>query len=164
MTEPRWLTYARAQVGIREIVGVRQEPRILAMWRRIGRWAGIDVATDEVPWCGAFVADCLLTGANIKPVSISARAKAWANWGLPCEPIVGAIAVLGRQGGGHVGFVTGETSTHLRILGGNQSNAVNEMMLAKSRLVGCRWPSGEPQTTRRRWLAGASAPVSENEA
>lgn len=164
MTTLPWMDYARRQIGIREIPGPRHESKVLAMWRRIGRWAGIGVATDEVPWCGAFVADCLLTGAGIKPVKISARAKAWSSWGVPCEPIVGSVAVFGRQGGGHVGFVTGETTTHLRILGGNQSNMVNESMLAKNRLIGCRWPAGVPQTTKRRWLSGASAPVSENEA
>lgn len=148
MNDPAWLAYARRQIGVREIVGARHEPRVLAMWRRIGRWAGIDVATDEVPWCGAFVADCLLTGAGITPIAISARAKAWAKWGSPIgttatRPPLGAVAVFGRQGGGHVGFVT---SVHrdgsLDILGGNQGNAVNIRRFPRDRLVALRWPTG----------------------
>lgn len=150
MSDPKWLAYARKQIGIREIPGPKHEPKVLAMWRRIGRWAGISVNTDEVPWCGAFVADCLLTGAGVQPVNISARAKAWAAWGqsvmsAATRPPLGTIAVFGRQGGGHVGFVTAVwPNGDLDILGGNQGNAVNIRRFPRARLVALRWPTGVP--------------------
>ena len=155
--DPPWLAYARRQIGVREIAGPRHEPRVLAMWRRIGRWAGIAVQTDEVPWCGAFVADCLLTGAGIKPVAISARARAWATWGGPISlaatrPPLGAIAVFGREGGGHVGFVVAaHHEGSLDILGGNQGNAVNIRRFPRSRLIALRWPAGVPMVDSVQW-------------
>lgn len=148
MPEPLWLQYARRQIGIREIPGPRHEPRILAMIERAQAWLGINVNTDEVPWCGTFVADCM-QAAGFKPPrgAIAVRAKWWAKWGQDVgnvtRPPVGAIAVFGRRGGGHVGFVTGVYSNgDLNILGGNQGNAVNIRRFPRSRLVAFRWPTG----------------------
>ena len=70
------------------------------------------------------------------------RALAWGAWGVNCQPMVGAIAVFGRSGGGHVGFLVGESRDNYYVLGGNQSNAVNIMPIAKSRLAAIRWPAG----------------------
>ena len=65
-------------------------------------------------------------------------------------PRVGAIAVFWRgrpdSWTGHVGFVVGETASHIVLLGGNQSNAVNVMKIKRKRFLGARWPltAGEP--------------------
>jgi uncharacterized protein (TIGR02594 family) len=165
MIDPRWLAYARRFVGLREIPGPRHEPRILAMAARVKNWLGIIVNDDEVPWCGTFMADVMLTGAGINPPRIAVRAMSWATWGVETSPRLGAVLVFKRPGGGHVGLYVGETSTHYRVLGGNQSNAVTDnALIAKSRLVACRWPVGEPQRTRPVHLVGVDAGViSENE-
>jgi hypothetical protein len=70
---------------------------------------------------------------------------------------------FGRSGGGHVGFVVGESASNLYILGGNQSNAVNIMPIAKTRLIATRWPASLPagSTEPPRMSGGA---ISANEA
>lgn len=169
MKEPAWLVYARAHVGLREIVGPRHEPRILVMWKRLGKWAGLTVTTDEVPWCGGFVGDCMLNGGAIVPVAIAARAKAWASWGdsvmsAATRPPLGAIAVFDRKGGGHVGFVVGiYPNGDLDILGGNQGNAVNVRRFPRNptagrsdlKLIALRWPKGVPLSSAAPFVGGA---------
>jgi uncharacterized protein (TIGR02594 family) len=72
-------------------------------------------------WCGAFV-DLVLKrtghrgGGNL--------ARSYAHYGTPVsEPQVGAIAVMGRRGGGHVGVVTGiDANGNPIIVSGNTWN------------------------------------------
>jgi hypothetical protein len=73
------------------------------------------------------------------------------------------VAVFGRDSGGHVGFLVGESAAHLYVLGGNQSNAVSIAPLAKRRLLGLRWPQRHPAGTIKlvRMSGGA---ISRNEA
>lgn len=158
------LAVARQYIGVREIPGRKHNPTILKWANRAARFLGVAVTDDETPWCGTFIAFCALE-AGFAPPAIAVRAKSWATWGqsLPA-PVMGAVLVFQREGGGHVGLYTGETATHYRVLGGNQSNAVNEMLLAKNRCIAIRWPAGVPVFGKRVHLASGGAPVSENEA
>lgn len=159
-----WLAYARSQIGTREIPGPKHSQTVMGYVRRAAQWLGVAVKDDETPWCGTFAAACVLQ-AGLTPPKIAVRAKSWAAWGVALPaPVPGAVLVFERQGGGHVGFYTGETATHYRVLGGNQSNAVNEMLLAKNRCIAMRWPAGVPVLGKRVHLAAGGAPVSENEA
>lgn len=134
--EPVWLAEARQHIGVKEIPGKTHNPTILGWVKQLGGW----FTDDETPWCGTFVAACMV--ANKHPVPKHwYRAKDWADWGKPTPPRVGAVAVFGRTGGGHVGFVVGESADNLYVLGGNQSNMVNIAPIAKSRLIALRWPS-----------------------
>lgn len=57
MTEPVWLTLARAQIGVREIVGPKHSPIIMGWLQEVGAKAlGVKVNDDETPWCGSFMA------------------------------------------------------------------------------------------------------------
>ncbi len=158
MTEPKWLVHARSQIGVRETPGAANEPRIMAMAKRAVGWLGAAYGADAVPWCGLFVADCM-AAAGFKPPRgfVGLRAKQWATWGInvnvPAVPL-GAIAVFGREGGGHVGFVVGvHRGGDLAILGGNQGDAVNIRRFPRTRLIALRWPAGV--------AVGAAAPVVE---
>jgi uncharacterized protein (TIGR02594 family) len=163
MTTPFWIDYAQKQIGLREIKGARHEPRILAMIKRIGRWAGVTIKDDETPWCGTFAADCMLA-AGINPPPIAVRARPWGAWGTPVTPRVGAVLVFGREGGGgHVGFYVGEDATRFYVLGGNQGDAVKISPILKSRLLACRWPPGIGVTTQPKLMTLAMA-SSQNEA
>jgi uncharacterized protein (TIGR02594 family) len=52
------------------------------------------------------------------------------------EPQVGAIAVMGRHGGGHVGVVTGiDPSGNPIIVSGNHNNTVAESVYPRSRIA-----------------------------
>jgi uncharacterized protein (TIGR02594 family) len=56
------------------------------------------------------------------------------------KPRRGCIAVFSRNGGGHVAFYISKTSTRIKVLGGNQSDAVNISSYAASSLIGYRIP------------------------
>lgn len=134
--EPAWLLEARAHMGLAEIPGPKHNRTILGWIRRLGGW----FTDDETPWCGTFVAHCMDVAGIARPKHWY-RAKEWTAWGKPCAPVVGAVGVFGREGGGHVGFLVGQSRDNLYVLGGNQSNRVNIMPIARSRLIATRWPA-----------------------
>jgi len=145
-----WIAWALLQVGVREIVGGKHSTIIMGWVRELGAKAlGIKVNDDETPWCGTFAAMVMKKAGLTLPL-IAVRASQWGragNWGRELlAPRPGCIMVFTRNGGGHVGFYMGETKTHFRILGGNQSNSVSLAWIAKDRLAegGMRWPKGVP--------------------
>lgn len=84
-------------------------------------------------WCGAFM-DLVLKrtghagGGNL--------ASAYAHYGNRVSgPEVGAIAVMGRRGGGHVGVVTGvDPNGNPIILSGNHNRTVAEAVYPRGRI------------------------------
>ena len=141
MSEPAWLVEARKHIGVREIPGVNHHPLIVQMWRTIKRGG---IKDDETPWCAAYVGFCL---ENVGIVSSRFEsARSYLQWGQPLKhPALGCVVVLGRTGGGHVGFLTGVSMDgDLLILGGNQGNEVNIRKFPVSRLLGYRWPTAVP--------------------
>lgn len=135
--DPRWMATAREWIGTKEIPGPKHNPAIVKMRKALP----FNFNDDDVPWCGDFVAHCI-QAAGLPIPKMYPRAMAWAEWGKPCPPTVGAVVVFKRQGGGHVGFLVGESPANYYVLGGNQSDAVNIMPIAKNRLApnGIRWP------------------------
>jgi len=85
-------------------------------------------------WCGAFM-DMVLKrtghpgGGNL--------AWGYQHYGTRVSgPQVGAIAVMGRHGGGHVGVVTGiDASGNPIIVSGNHNNTVAESVYPRSRIA-----------------------------
>jgi uncharacterized protein (TIGR02594 family) len=92
-------------------------------------------------WCGAFM-DMVLKrtghagGGNL--------ALGYEHYGTRVAgPQVGAIAVMGRHGGGHVGVVTGvDTSGNPIIVSGNHNNTVAESVYPRSRIAAYVMPNG----------------------
>lgn len=138
--EPAWLVEARAMIGQKEIPGPKHNAWITSAWKRLGAGWFTD---DETPWCGLFVAHCIEKAGLPFPKTFP-RALAWAEWGKACQPAVGAVVVFKRSGGGHVGFLVGESATNFYVLGGNQGNAVNITPIAKNRAAAFRWPASLP--------------------
>lgn len=158
--EPAWLIEARSLMGTKEIPGPKHNSWIAKGWARLGAsWFN----DDETPWCGLFVAHCIeAAGLSYPGKGMFARALSWATWGKPCGLLLGGVAVFGRTGGGHVGFLVGQNESHLYILGGNQSNAVNIMPIAKTRLVAIRWPSERALgTAKAPRMTGGTVSVNE---
>lgn len=145
--EPIWLKFARDDIGLKEKPGPTHNSRIVAMFAAAkAPW----YKDDETPWCGAAMAYWFIkAGLPIPEKGTAVTAKAWAKWGVACGAVVGAVAVFGRKGGGHVGTLVGQSATHYYILGANQQNMVCIMPIEKSRLVegGLRWPFGVPIST-----------------
>jgi uncharacterized protein (TIGR02594 family) len=161
--EPRWLRLARADLGLAEIPGKDTAPTITRWLRELRAWW----SDDETPWCGVAVA-AWMRGAGLELPQHWYRAKAWLEWGYgipgPCH---GCVVVFGRQGGGHVGIVVGVAQDgRLMVLGGNQGNKVSIAPFDRFRVLGYRWPTGEPRhffDTTLQTLASAEA-SSRNEA
>lgn len=159
---PPWLLTAQSHLGVKEVPGPKHSSVILKWLRDLKAWW----SEDETPWCGTFVAHCIKE-AGLPIPKLWFRAKEWENYGsnLRRERLSpGAILVFLRQGGGHVGFYMGEDDTHYHVLGGNQSNGVNVMRLAKDRLYASRWPANFPVISGPVILASSSAKISGNEA
>lgn len=140
LEQPPWLAAAWAELGQREVRGSADNARIRAFFREVGHPA---ILHDEVAWCAAFVGACLERGGLASTRSLMARS--YLRWGDD-EPAgrIGAVAVLSRgrdPAAGHVGFLMGETPTHVVLLGGNQGDAVSVAAYPKTRLLGLRWPS-----------------------
>lgn len=147
-----WFQEARRLIGVKEVVGPGNNPKIID-W---ARGAGIDYRSDDVPWCGLFVAHCIsatLAGESLPSNPLGARQ--WQKFGAPGAPVLGAVLVFwrGSRNGwqGHVGFYAGEDTAGFHVLGGNQGNAVSITRIAKDRLLEARWPATVP--------AGTTAPV-----
>ena len=92
-------------------------------------------------WCGAFM-DMVLKrtghrgGGNL--------AKAYASYGTRVSgPQVGAIAVMGRRGGGHVGVVSGvDPNGNPIIVSGNHNRTVAESVYPAGRITAYVLPGG----------------------
>ena len=134
---------ARKYLGQKEVAGPASNPWIKKMWSALsgGDWFWKSYGSDDgkLPWCGAFVATVCKEAGLPYPKGF-ASAKSWQDWGQPCLPCQGCIAVLGREGGGHVGIVTGMTGDgkFVRLLGGNQGDAVSEAWFVTSRVIAYR--------------------------
>ncbi len=137
---PAWLAIAESHIGTTELPGTGSNPTIMGWAAKVlTGWVKTFFTDDDIPWCALFVNACLdavdLKGTN------SLAALSFADWGRPLgKPVLGALMVFQRPGGHHAGFYVGQSATHYRILGGNQSNSVNLAWLAKDRLIAIRWP------------------------
>jgi uncharacterized protein (TIGR02594 family) len=91
-------------------------------------------------WCGAFMDKVLREtghrgGGNL--------ALAYAHYGQRVSgPQVGAIAVMGRRGGGHVGVVSGvDPNGNPIIISGNHNHTTAESVYPRSRILAYVVPS-----------------------
>lgn len=141
MSEPRWLAHARGYIGLAEIHGPRHNSQILKWWKL----NKLPFTDDETPWCQGFV------GGVFEELGIrstrAGTARSNLKWGVGLKkPAVGAVVVFSRgPTQGHVGFVVGkDRNGNIMVLGGNQGDAVNIKPFSTSRVLGYRWPSGEP--------------------
>lgn len=143
-----WITEAKTALGRHE---VRDRSWLMDWLKRDGRSLG---DPSKTPWCGDFVETCIRIALPDEPLlgalgSNPYWARNWLLFGQATKPIPGAVLVFERGSGGHVGFAVGRDDTHFHVLGGNQSDAVTIARLAKSRLLGARWPATVPPRDRR---------------
>lgn len=140
MNEPIWMAIARKELGVKEAAGTVDNPRIVEYHQA----TSLKAKDDEVAWCSAF-ANWVMKQAGIKGTD-SAAARSWLGWGTALKaPRSGCVAVFSRppeSWSGHVAFYVDETPTHVRVLGGNQGDAVTIASYPKARLLGFRWPEG----------------------
>jgi peptidoglycan hydrolase-like protein with peptidoglycan-binding domain len=71
-------------------------------------------------------------------------AQSWQEWGNETNCRQGALAVMTREGGGHVTLVEEDLGSSFKGRGGNQSDAINVQTFPKSDVLAWVWPSGPP--------------------
>lgn len=133
---PPWLKLAYEQMGTREAAGAANSPAVLGYFTDA---AHPEIRQDSVPWCAAFVG-AMLKRAGLKP-SGSLMARSYLEWGEPLDaPRIGCVVVLKRgvAPSGHVGFYVGGS---VKILGGNQGDAVSIATFRRDSVLGFRWPA-----------------------
>lgn len=128
-----WMTRAKAEIGQHEVPGSKDNPRINEYLK--ATTLDGDYIHDATPWCAAFVCWVLKGGTR------SAAARSFTLYGTKLDqPKYGCIAVLSRDGGGHVGFVISSTDDSVTLLGGNQSDSVRLATFPRDRVISWRWP------------------------
>ncbi|HHZ7293705.1 TPA: TIGR02594 family protein [Morganella morganii] len=160
MTEPKWITEARKEIGVSEHTAAGSAA-VDQMWID-SKLRGLVGTARKVPWCAGFVNACL-ERAGIRSTR-SDSSRSYLSFGDALKaPAYGCIVTFSRTGGGHVGFVVGKTeSGQLMVLGGNQSDAVNIKAFGTERVTGYRWPSGEPVDNRPLPVGNAALSVKES--
>ncbi len=141
-------------LAVRFVGSVKEQPGS-ASHPAISYWLALCTghldSADEIPWCSAFVhfIAWLLNLPRAKTLS----ARRWLTCGLPVElkdAIVGFdVVILSRGEGlqpnatvlnapGHVGFYAGRENGQIKVIGGNQGNAVTEALFPVERVLGVR--------------------------
>ncbi len=133
---PAWMLVAERELGVREIRGGKDNPRILEYHDH----TTLKATDDETPWCSSFQNFCFdSVGIN---GTHSAAASSWLDWGQELTRLrYGAILVFKRSGGNHVAQAVAWDSENVLILGGNQGDEVSVAMHTLSNLRGIRWPT-----------------------
>ncbi len=150
MTE--WMRIARAEetAGVTEAPGRENNPRIVEYHRTCNTWRNDwGPQQDANDWCSSFV-NWVMRQAGHAGTN-SAGAISWRNWGQAVDPQYGAVTVVSRTGGHHVGFyVKPAAEGWFYLLGGNQEmdgdNRVCTKLYPQWRLRFCRMPAA--------WAAG----------
>lgn len=143
-----WIVEGKKVFGLHE---GRNKAELTAWLKSDGSRLG---DTEELPWCGDFVETAIKNSLPQERLpGALGQNPYWArNWLLLGESTqsvpYGAILVFERGSGGHVGFAVGQDATDYYVLGGNQSNMVSVTRIAKSRLLGSRWPATYPNENR----------------
>lgn len=144
-----WMDIAIAELGVHEDSLPGQHNARIVEYHQTTSLRATD---DETPWCSAFV-NWVLVKSGRKGTN-SAAAKSWLDWGNPVvSPSPGVITVIKRKSGGfsqatgsqsgfHVGFFISSSQSHIRLLGGNQSDQVrySNFPLASYEILGHRTP------------------------
>lgn len=131
----RILDIALNEIGVKEIVGKKHNPRVLQYFADIGHsW----VKDDETAWCSAF-ANYVHKQAGVER-SGKLNARSWLKIGQKTSyPQKGDIVVFWRESPsswkGHVAFFIRESSKYIYVLGGNQGNEVKIARYPKNRLL-----------------------------
>jgi uncharacterized protein (TIGR02594 family) len=136
-----WFEEALSLVGTEEKPGKESNEKIIAWAKR----CNIDYKSDDIPWCGLFVAHCIGATLPEEPMPTTPLlARSWRKFGNACQPVQGAVLVFwrGSKDGttGHVGFYRSEDDEAFHVLGGNQRDSVNTCRIGKDRLLAARWP------------------------
>jgi uncharacterized protein (TIGR02594 family) len=106
------------------------------------RYLGGNPTSRRSLWCARFM-NLVLQHSGYKGTG-SDMAASFAHYGQRISgPQVGAIAVMRRRGGGHVGIITGiNASGNPIMISGNNRNRVREAPISRGRIYAYVLPTG----------------------
>lgn len=142
-----WIIEGEKLIGIHEATK-EGSAAVDQLWRD-WRMSGLVGTSTVTPWCSGYVGGTM-TRAGLDTKSTNGVSKDnsqyWLGFGEKLsKPAVGCIVVFNwKRGGGHVGYVVGETKEgRLLVLGGNQGDMVKVSAFPRDEIVGYRWPTGQ---------------------
>lgn len=157
MSEPKWITIAKGEIGVKEKRG-GENPRIIEYHKATSLKAG----EDEIAWCSAFV-NWVLKKSGYKGTN-SAAARSWLKYGTVTKVFKANSIVVFKRGSstwqGHVAFAIADKGTHIKVLGGNQSDQVCYALYPKAKILGYTWPVEQPVIMRAKFEASPKDGVS----
>ena len=105
------------------------------------RYLGGNPTSRRSLWCARFM-NMVLENTGHRGTG-SDMANSFASYGQRISgPQVGAIAVMGRRGGGHVGIITGvDERGNLTMISGNNRNRVREAPVSRGRIYAYVMPN-----------------------
>lgn len=161
--ELKHVAKAREYIGLKEKTANRHPTIDKWATELAGKWLV------GQPWCGTFMAHVFgEVGLKAKVPKDFYRAKAWEQAGTKLDkPAYGCVVTFTRDGGGHVGLVVGITKGGmLKVLGGNQGDAVNISDFSMDRVTAYRWVSAGvvPEQHRYELPVLPAGRISTNEA
>lgn len=131
---PLYLQYAIKEIGVKEIPGEEENPRINEYH------AVCNIKGEDRGWCSSFLCWCM-EQAGLKHTS-SALARSWLEWGDYVEkPQVGDIVIFKRGTEpwmGHTAIYMGKRGNLINVLGGNQTDMVCVSRYPEKKLLGYR--------------------------
>jgi len=114
-----WMEIARAEVGVKEVDGTGDNPRVLEYHSK----TTLKSTDDSVAWCSSFINWCM-NKAGYEGTG-SAAARSWLGYGKKLSKFQPGCIVVFKRGNsswqGHVAFGLEEGRTLVKVLGGNQS-------------------------------------------
>jgi len=130
---------ARAELGVQEVAGEGDNPRIL----EYASFTTLRARKDSVPWCASF-ANWICNRVGMKGTGF-ANARSFLTWGVKLDkPILGCVVVLkrGKPPAGHVTFCDHQDISNgiVRCVGGNQGDRVRVSRYPISDVLGYRSP------------------------
>lgn len=161
---PRMVAEARKLVGIHEKPGSVNDPTIMSWAKEAGGSLAMTYTADSIPWCGLFMT-IVAKRAGKTPVAEPLWALNWGKFGEPAgQPALGDVLTFIREGGGHVGLYVAEDTKAYHVIGGNQSDQVCYISIAKERLKSARRPPymAKPASVRP-YIVASSGTISTNE-
>lgn len=133
---------AIAELGVHETPGKDATPRIVLY----AAHTTLKATSDEVAWCSSFAN--FSTDIACFPGTHSAAARSWLDWGVKLDaPILGCIVVFERKdaanpNAAHVAICDHPDISNgiIRVVGGNQGNAVSIARYPVAKVLGYRSP------------------------
>ncbi len=139
---PPWMAEMYRKKGLHEA----RDNAALSAWLRIGKFLGNPA---KLPWCGDAIESAIVKTLPDEPVPDNPFwAQGWAKFGTKAAPgDIGAIGVIRWSAkAGHVGIVAEYDARRRRVklLGGNQSNAITLSWFNLNDFIAFRWPRTYP--------------------